>query len=170
MRKWFPRLLVFSTLALALVIGPAAPVAANEGSSLSAVRKATAAFHNVARAERAGYGQFLPCFDSPGVGGMGQHYVNGALIDGTVTPTKPQAMVYEVDGDELTLVAVEYIILYSQTPRDAAAPRLFGQPFLHNDGLRLWALHAWIWKHNPLGTFAPYNPKVEMCPGSPAID
>jgi hypothetical protein len=47
----------------------------------------------------------------------------------------------------------------------AEPPRLFGQDFHHNNALSLWALHAWIWRHNPLGMFADYNPRVALCPG-----
>jgi hypothetical protein len=96
---------------------------------------------------------------------MGQHYVKASLIDGTAKPTEPQALVYEVDGEELNLVAVEYIIPYTFVPSTAEPPRLFGQSFHHNDALSLWALHAWIWRHNPLGMFADFNPRVDLCPG-----
>jgi hypothetical protein len=167
MRRWFLKMLVFSTLAIALVVGPAAPASAGQ-DDLSAVRKATAKFHSLEAAGRAGYASALNCFDLPGVGGMGQHYIKGELMNGSVTPKKPQALVYEVNGDELTLVAVEYIVPYSIRPATAEPPRLFGRAFLHNDGLRLWALHAWIWRNNPLGTFASYNPNVKLCPGTKA--
>jgi hypothetical protein len=167
MRKLISRVLGGAALLGLLLVGPATQVAADNGDSLAAVRAATAQYHDLDRAVAAGYAKFLPCFDAPGIGGMGQHYVKGSLIDGTVTPTKPQALVYEVDGDELELVAVEYIIPY--TP-GSTAPQLFGKPFLHNPALGIWALHAWIWKSNPLGMFAPYNPKVELCPGTPSQD
>ena len=29
--------------------------------------------------------------------------------------------------------------------------------------LKLWVLHAWLWKDNPTGMFSPTNPKVK-CP------
>jgi hypothetical protein len=159
------KLLKILVVAMALVGLLASPAAARQGDDLGAVKKATARFHNVDNAVRAQYLSALSCFDLPGVGGMGQHYIKGALVNGTVSPTQPQALVYEVDGDELHLVAVEYIIPYTFVPPTAEPPRLFGQAFLHNNGLRLWALHAWIWRHNPLGTFANYNPRVALCPG-----
>ncbi len=159
MRKWLLRTLILSTLVIALVVGPATPVAAAH-SDLSAVRKATAKFHSTHAAITAGYVQFLPCFEKPGVGGMGQHFVHFPL-DGTVDALHPEALVYEVDEDgRLELVAVEYIV-----PDTFARPTLFGQLFHHNTDLHLWALHAWIWRHNPLGTFADYNPNVALCPG-----
>jgi hypothetical protein len=81
-----------------------------------------------------------------------------------VTAEKPEALVYEVDGRKLRLVAVEYIIPQSKWT-GAQPPRLFGRSFFRNDTLGLWALHAWVWRHNPLGTFANYNPTVKLCPG-----
>ena len=166
MRRLIARLLATTVLIAGLVVLPAAPAAAHEDDNpLAAVKKATARFHNLEDlADNAGYGRLLPCFDLPGVGGMGQHYVKKSLLDATVTPTEPEALVYEVDGSELTLVAVEYIIpqpaWHSNQP-----PRLFGRWFYRNDTLGLWALHAWIWRSNPLGTFASYNPRVSLCPG-----
>lgn len=95
---------------------------------------------------------------------MGQHYVNPQLLDATLVPTQPEALVYEVDGARLRLVAVEYIVPFTAWP-SSTAPNLFGRAFFRNDTLRLWALHAWIWRHNPLGSFASYNPEVKLCPG-----
>jgi hypothetical protein len=48
----------------------------------------------------------------------------------------------------------------------SAPPSLFGQQFMltqagsHYGLPALYALHAWIWKANPSGTFSPYNPQV----------
>jgi hypothetical protein len=157
-------------LAAGLVAAPA--VQASNGDDehgLAAVRHATAAFHNLDKAVAAGYGRLLSCFDQPGVGGMGQHYVKGALLDATLVPTQPEALVYEVDGDRLKLVAVEYIVPWSAWV-SPTPPRLFGRQFFRNDSLHLWALHAWIWRHNPAGTFANYNPNVKLCPGHSGSD
>jgi hypothetical protein len=161
----------FSALALAavaagLLLSPATAVAAHgeDEGSLDAVREATDQFHNLDRAQRAGYLSLLSCFDSPGVGGMGQHYVKARLLDAKVTPEEPEALVYEIDGSKLTLVAVEYIIPQAKWTK-RKPPRLFGRSFSRNDTLGLWALHAWVWRDNPLGTFANYNPNVKLCPG-----
>ena len=136
----------------------------HNADGLDAARKATAKFHDLDKATHAGYGRLLDCFDQPGVGGMGQHYVNTGLFDSAVDVSQPEALVYEVDGDRLKLVAIEWII-----PQDAWTssdpPSLLGHSFFRNDTLGLWALHAWIWRENPLGTFANYNPKVKLCPG-----
>jgi len=151
-----------------LLVSPATQVAASTGDELAAVRAATAQFHDLDRAVAAHYALLPLCFDKPGVGGMGLHYINGSLFSKTVTPTKPQALVYEVDGDHRTLVAVEYLIPFALVPAAAAPPSLFGQHFHHaffkTTPLPFWELHAWVWRHNPNGMFADYNPKVDLCP------
>jgi hypothetical protein len=165
------RLLAGTALLAGLLVTPA-PVAAHENDdSFSAVRAATARFHSVVAANRAGYfDPGLPCFDKAGVGGMGLHLINFTLANGTLIPTKPQSLVYEVDGDELELVAVEYLVPYG-----GQAPVLFGQTFHQahlptGEALPFWALHLWIWRANPLGIFADYNPEVDMCPGHAPLD
>ena len=128
---------------------------------LSQVRTATARYHSVTQAESAGYEKFLDCFDSA-EGGMGQHYVDPSLIDdGVADPLRPEALVYEVDGAKLTLVGVEWVEVGAAGDN---APSLFGQEFHYNPDLGVWALHAWIWKDNPDGMFAGYNPEVAACP------
>ena len=100
------------------------------------------------------------CFDSV-TGGMGVHYVKG--IDGDVNLAAPEAMVYEIRGHHLKLVAVEYIV--PETLVDPAnLPVLFGQEFHHHDYLPVYILHVWAWKHNPNGLFADFNPTVKACP------
>ena len=158
--------LAYATVVGGLLVSPAANVAAQANDQLAGVRAATAAFHDVDAAETAGYILLpLPCFDKPGVGGMGIHYLKGSFVSSSPTADKPQVLVYEVVGDQRYLVAVEYIVPYSLVATSAQAPNLFGQDFHHNDALSLWYLHAWIWKQNPLGMFADYNPKVALCPG-----
>lgn len=130
------------------------------GPDLDPVREATTAFHDVSAAEAGGYAPLLECFDDP-AGGMGQHYVNQALLeDPAVDPLAPEAMVYEVADGGLELVAVEYI-----RPQAAGGPpELFGHTFHANDELGLWVLHAWIWRDNPAGVFEDWNPDVAACP------
>ena len=125
---------------------------------LATLRHATVAFHDVGAAEDAGYQEFLPCFDSA-TGGMGQHYVDLSRVDGVVEARRPEAMVYQLGVEGRPhLVAVEYIV-----PDTFDRPTLYGQLFHHNTELHLWVLHAWIWKANPAGVFADYNPDVPDC-------
>jgi hypothetical protein len=163
---------IFSALCLAILsltmIVPAVFAHGGDDGPLDKVRDATQKFRKLSRAQAAGYA-LMPgldtCFDNPGVGGMGYHYINGALLDATVNARKPEAMVYASRRNgRLELVAVEYIV-------DAAAwdaghsqpPSLFGRTFQLNTTLGVYTLHAWIWKRNPLGVFADWNPGVS-CP------
>ena len=59
---------------------------------------------------------------------------------------------------------IEYIIPWSAWV-SAAPPQLYGRSFTSVTSLHLWALHAWIWRPNPDGMFANYNPNVKLCPG-----
>jgi hypothetical protein len=36
---------------------------------------------------------------------------------------------------------------------------IFGSPMDESGGL--WTLHAWVWRNNPDGIFAPLNPRVD---------
>ncbi len=117
-------------------------------SGIAALRRATKRFHSLSAAQHAGYGFFtdaagIACIDMPamkgmgkggmtGAGGMGVHFVKGALVDDPAEhPTQPEAMVYRVDKDGiLRLAAVEYVVV--QSAWDAthkSPPRLFGQKF-----------------------------------------
>ena len=130
---------------------------------LALLRRVTAPFHDFNVASHAGWKtQITPCMTDPGgAGGMGFHYGNTDLINGTASVDKPQLLLYEPESNgRLRLVAVEYIIPYAFVPRSATPPRLFNQDFQQVDAFQLWGLHAWVWKDNPSGIFAPWNPQV----------
>jgi hypothetical protein len=115
----------------------------------------------------AGYEPFLECFDNPGVGVMGYHYVNFSIVDLKLDPQKPEAMVYQpTTGGKLKLGAVEYIVPAADW--DAAGnsmpPMLFGQMFHLNASLGVYVLHAWVFNKNPLGVFSDWNPCVSCNP------
>lgn len=143
-------------------------------SDLARARQATAKFRNLEVAKAAGYGLLLDaagiaCIDKPGVGAMGAHYVNGALVgDPAVDATKPEALVYApAENGRLRLVAAEYVVLQAAwDATNTSRPTLFGQQFAlvpagNRYGLpAFYELHAWIWKHNPLGLFNDWNPRV----------
>ena len=157
-------------------------VGANQSSgrvNLNDVRAATARYNSLTVAKAHKYAilkdtQGIACIANPGVGAMGVHYVNGDLVGTTgVNPLKPEALVYEPQKNgQLRLVAVEYVTFKTQwDATHKAPPKLFGQTFmLTPDGNRFglpafYSLHAWIWKHNPSGTFAMWNPNVH-CPAA----
>jgi hypothetical protein len=92
---------------------------------------------------------------------MGFHYVNAALLDGTLDVAEPEALIYEPDANgRLRLVAVEYLVPFDAHAIDQPPPMLFGRPFSPSPAFQVWGLHAWVWKHNPSGMHAPFNPNV----------
>ncbi|MDL9981061.1 hypothetical protein [Microbacterium candidum] len=110
--------------------------------------------------------------DPAGSGAMGEHYVNLANVtDGTIDAMHPEALIYEPHPDgSRVLVGVEYIVFQSQwNATHHSPPRLFGQTFMSFDASNpfglpaYYALHAWLWRADPSGTFAMYNPAVH-CP------
>jgi hypothetical protein len=140
-------------------------------NQLAALRKVTASYQQFENGAHAGWStQITPCMTDPGgSGGMGFHYGNTSLINGTASVERPQLLLYEPEKNgRLRLVAVEYIIPYSFHSRDAAAPMLFGQEFQQVDAFGLWGLHAWVWKENPSGMFAAWNPTVN-CDNTTAV-
>jgi hypothetical protein len=136
-------------------------------------RQATARFHDLPAAEAAGYQLFrdaqgIACIELPGTGAMGVHFVNGSLVgDDVLDPQRPEALVYEQRGNNMHLVALEYIVFQSVwEEHHSGRPRLFGTPFdlvpsPNRYGLDpFYALHAWAWKVNPRGDFFAWNPRV----------
>lgn len=155
---------LLSVAAVLAVLLPATPAGATEQAQLAQARRATAAFHDLSVAQAAGYAQFLPCFDSPTEGGMGQHFARLSDVDATIDALHPEVLVYEPRRDGYKLVALEYVV--PQLPRwtDENPPMLFGHEFHRNNTLGIWAMHAWIWRGNPAGIHADYNKNVRMCP------
>jgi hypothetical protein len=130
---------------------------------LKAVRQATSRYNSTVQAVRDGYEPSDHCVAVPGLGGMGYHWVNGALIDDTFNPLQPEALLYATGpGGNLRLVAVEYIVM----DVGQAHPSFNGQPFDVGGtpiGAAHWSLHVWLYEHNPSGLYTPFNPAVK-CP------
>jgi hypothetical protein len=134
-------------------------------SDLAKIRRATAQFHRTEAAKDAGYDlrEGLDyCFDKPGVGGMGFHYIDAAALDTKVDLLHPEAMVYIPSPNGLQLGAVEYIV--PQDKWDATGstepPMLMGMHLHLNPDLHVYVMHAWVWKNNPSGVFEDWNPNV----------
>lgn len=137
---------------------------------LAKVRHATAKYHKVSRAVADGYLPTEACVEVSGIGGMGFHYVNPTLIgDPEINPLKPEVLLYAPKNNgKVKLVAVEYLSIDADQDlsTDGDRPNLFGVPFNgpmlgHEPGMPIhYDLHAWIFKGNPAGVFADFNPKV----------
>ena len=138
-------------------------------NDLAQLRAATAQFQNPEKAQDAGYDLVSGldyCFDNPGVGGMGFHYINTNILDTTVDALQPEAIVY-VSGPNGKLQAggVEFIVPAQGWDEEGHTdpPSLYGHDFHLNESLGVYVLHAWIWKKNPSGMFEDWNPKIS-CP------
>lgn len=151
------------------------------GRDLAAVRAATARFQDVNKAIAAGYAQppapapLHECISSfDGTGAMGFHFINGSLLDTKLDPRKPEVLVYAPDRrGKLHLVALEYVVFQGpwMDAHGSKMPTLFHQMFMATgDPNRyeipaFFSLHVWLYKHNPSGLFAPFNPAVSCDPG-----
>ena len=129
---------------------------------LNTLKAATTRYHDFNAAQADGYTTELTmCMEDSTLGGMGFHQAKASLINGSVAVATPQVLLYEPQADgSVQLVAVEYIIPYTLHSRSATPPVLFGQQFKQNDTFQLWGLHAWVWRVNPSGMFADWNPNV----------
>ena len=131
---------------------------------VAAARKGTAQYHDFDVALADGFVQASPCVRRPGVGTMGFHYALASRIDLNIDPSEPEILLYLPDDDGVVeLVAVEYIY-----PNVGVVPSLFGQEYHYNLARNRYELHAWIWRHNPVGMFEDWNPKLN-CPGFPPL-
>jgi hypothetical protein len=169
--------LVIPVLAALALLPLAGRAFADTNADVERAREATQWYvTRVGQAEAAGYGRFvdaagIACIEQPGLGGMGVHYVNGELVgDAILDPARPEALVYEPGFlGRLRLAAVEYIVFKSvwEAAGNTSPPTLYGVPFDFTPAPNrygipaFYALHAWIWKANPAGMFAAWNPRVD---------
>ena len=163
---------------LTLGYAVSASAAGPRRDDVALARQATRKFHSVRAVGKAGYKKFtdvngVTCIDGPvGRGNMGVHYVNADLVDGVIDVSQPEAVLYEHTTDGPKLTAVEYITPVAAW-QGAQPPELFGRQFMRINapnrfGLPdFYALHAWIWKTNPRGTFLPWNPDVHCTNNQP---
>jgi hypothetical protein len=170
-------LAVTTLMFIPLLSAVAFPVKGGQ-ASLSEVRAATAKYHDINKAIADGYGPFYVCTDKTGVGAMGQHYVNGNLVDPIkspgIDPLKPEALVYEPRPDgSLKLVAVEYVTFQAawHDAFGAGTPTVLGTNMIAVGADNRYGLppfferHAWLWSPNPLGIFDDWNSRVS-CRGN----
>jgi hypothetical protein len=142
---------------------------------LGKVKAALAKYQSVDAAKADGYVPASPCVMEPSdpnassYGGvMGVHFMNPALLKpGPLNPMKPPILTYEPESNgTFTLMAAEYFQpdADQNTATDNDRPTLFGRAFDgpmkgHDPHMPIhYDLHVWLWKHNPSGLFAPFNP------------
>lgn len=160
-------------LALPALAGASHEIPRDVRELLRETRRVTQVYRDVEAAEAAGYVSAEHCEADPKYGGMGVHYANQALIeDPALDPARPEVLVYHPgENGKLRLGAVEYFI--ADADQDLATfedrPSLFGVPFDgpmlgHAPGMPIhYDLHVWLYKPNPAGIFAAWNPRVH-CP------
>jgi hypothetical protein len=147
---------------------------------LAKVKTALDKYESVDAAKADGYAPASPCEATPTDpddswwgGGMGVHFVNPKLMaPGPIDPAKPPILTYlPTAGGGYQLLAAEYFKpdADQNVQTDSDRPTLFGRSFDgpmlgHAPGMPIhYDLHVWLWKANPSGLFAPYNPDV-TCP------
>jgi hypothetical protein len=162
---------VLAAIALSSVASAQNNPAASPSQLIQAVRAATTQYADVNTAIAAGYGPFLGCVSGTDHGAMGMHYVNGSLLNGTLDPAHPQALIYEPSNGQLTLVGVEFIVdAATWFKSNSSSPVLDGQTFLFVDAPNrynipaFFELHVWAWRTNPMGPFMDWNDNVS-CAG-----
>jgi hypothetical protein len=162
------KLLVVLLILAGLSLFTAMIVQASVQDNFAELRDATAQYHRPEVAQAAGY-DLVPglhhCFNNPGVGAMGYHYINGDLLDTAVNFLEPEVMVYTPGPNGiLQLGAVEYVVPAAVWDAEHdELPQVIGQEFHLNPALGVYVLHIWVWKNNPAGMFEDWNPKVS-CP------
>lgn len=183
-RRTVGRATIHAIIAVAAAALPltAQDVRQSGDAQLAAAKAALEKYQDPIVAVHDGFFSTLACIEYPKGGGdgpitmkpgaMGVHFLNLSHIGPTLTPDKPQVLIYEPVGDKLRLVAAEWFV-----PVQAAGdtrPSIFGQQLegpMHGhkpimpEALHHYDLHVWLWKDNPAGMFHPTNASVK-CPRS----
>ena len=132
----------------------------------------TARFNSIQQATKAGYVPFYICAEQPGVGTMGQHYVNFDLV-GDPTDRPAQA-----GGARLRAAGQRHVqarrprVGPGRPARSTTAPTVLGKDMLYRPAPNRYGIepgfyerHYWLYKTNPLGAFEDWNPNVS-CRGN----
>ena len=123
--------ILLATVAALTVMGLGSAIGAHAQNDVQGtVHSLTARFNSIQQAKKAGYVPFYVCAEQPGVGTMGQHYVNFDLVgDPTIDPNHPEALVYEPQANgTFKLVALEYVRVGLP---EATAPTVLGHDMLY---------------------------------------
>jgi hypothetical protein len=141
--------------------------AGTSGAAFADVRSATAQYHRVDVAIADGYLPDTPCiYSTPGA--RGHIYTKVSLIDGVVDASQPELLLYEPtkNGEFRLLGAAFLVVAAAWDASNSTPPAIGGQEFtdrrLPPTGAPFpnYILFAWVWRHNPDGLHAAYNPQV----------
>lgn len=164
--------------ALSALVATAAASAPAQGAASDSVarfvaraRAGTERYRDRAAAIADGYRLIGPDFP-----GMGEHWIQLALLfSARFDVAHPPVLEYAVIGGRPTLVGVAYALplLPGESPPDFPSPHAWHDHTATVDeesavieqvssthtsaGARIAMLHAWIWSHNPAGTFTSNN-------------
>ena len=140
---------------------------------IAQLRRFSAPFHNLEKAEEYGYTVVVGCVDERIVlgtdaespRGMGYHITRGdkdIINDGTVDAFEPEFLVYGKDPKtgKMRLGAFDYFVPGSE---EDPPPVVLGIPMHWSDAFQGWVLHSWHFWHNPDGMFMDFNPSVPLC-------
>jgi hypothetical protein len=149
---------------------PAAP-ARPEEAELNALREKFSPLQDFARAAEAGYSEAITsCWYHRVEGGQGVHYARTELIDGVITVMDPEIVMYEPQqGGGMQLLAIEYIVPFEQWTSQSP-PMVLGQQMHRNEPLSLWVHHVWLFRDNPSGLYADWNPTVSCANATESED
>lgn len=133
---------------------------------LRELRALLSRYEKVDAAIADGFEQFGDCMATD-QGSQGIHFTNGARIgDPAVDFMQPEVLMYEPREDgSLRLIGMELLVFQEDwhAAGTAATPVQLGREFGINMTLLerpFYALHVWVWQHNPSGFFANWNPLV----------
>lgn len=161
--------IMFVIVVVLLLMGATSVVAGEVESDLAKIRALSARYHRPDLALADGWG-LVPgldhCWENPGVGAMGYHYINRGRVDTNVNMLEPETFVYAPGPNgKLQLAAVEYVVPGAawDAEEHAELPSVMGQSFHYAPATGNYILHAWVWRHNPAGMFEDWNPNVS-CP------
>lgn len=133
---------------------------------LRELRSLLAHYENVEAANADGFEQFGGCMENE-QGSQGIHFTNDERIgDPAVDVMEPEVLMYEPREDgSLRLIGMELLVFQEDwhAAGSAGTPVQLGREFGINMTLLdrpFYALHVWVWQHNPSGFYANWNPLV----------
>ena len=132
MRARHYRKLPFVLAAALAVLACGDDIAGPHPPELDDLKADLSQYQNLSTAQAAGWdAKITPCWFATGAGGMGYHFGNTDLIDGTPSLDNPEAFMYEPQKDgSMKLVGLEYIVPISAWTGD-------GPPFRVTRGTRI---------------------------------